>query len=89
MTKTSTKLNHFVNDIHELFSHCLWLLFITISTIENLAFSSTSGFHAQTLVTILKVKLQDTFFQLCVAKTKASLKFSESLKPKQPGKSKI
>ena len=47
MTKTSTKLNHFVIAIHKLFRHG----------------------HAQNLVAILKVMLQDTFFQLCVVET--------------------
>ena len=40
------------------------------------------------LVPILKVKLQDTIFQLCVwLKRRALLRFSESLKPKQLGNS--
>ena len=33
-----------------------------VSTIENLTFCQTSGFYAQTLMAILKVELQDTFF---------------------------
>ena len=90
MTKISTKFNHFVIGIHKLFSHYIWISFITISTNENLSFSSTSGFHAQTLMAILKVKLLETFFSSCVwLKRRALFNFSESLKPKQPGNIKI
>ena len=41
------------------------------------------SFHAQTLVAILKVKFQDTFFQCVWLRRRALLNFSESLKPKR------
>ena len=89
MTKTSTKLIIFVIGIHKLFCHNLWLWFITILTIVNLAFSSTFGFHAQTLVAILKVNFQDTFSSCVWLKRRAKLKFSKRLKPEQPGNMEI
>ena len=39
-----------------LLGHNLWLSFIAILTVESVVFSLTSGFHAETLMTILKVK---------------------------------
>ena len=78
MTLTSTKLNNIVTGIHKLFSHYLWLWFLTISAVEILAFSSTSGFHAQTLVAILKVKLKTHFSSCDWLKRRAFLKFTKS-----------
>ena len=58
--------------------------FIAIFTIESVAFSFTSGFHADTLMTILKVKTsRQKICCLCI-ENRAMLKFSESLNPKEP-----
>ena len=56
ITKASIKLNHLKIGIRKLYGHNLWLSFIAIFTVESVAFSLTSGFHAETLMTILKVK---------------------------------
>ena len=56
ITKASIKLNHLKIGIRKLYSHNLWSSFITIFTVESVAFSLTSGFHAETLMTIVKVK---------------------------------
>ena len=56
ITTASIKLNHLKIGIRKLKSHNLWLSFIAIFTVESVTFSLTSGFHAETLMTILKVK---------------------------------
>ena len=52
---------------------------------RTVTFSLTSGFHAETLMTILKVKTSRQKKNCCVCKeSRAMLKFSESLNPKEP-----
>ena len=85
ITKASIKLNHLKIGIHKLYGHNLWLSFITIFTVESVAFSLTSDFHAEILMTILKVKASRQKKICCVCKeSRAILKFSESLNPKEP-----
>ena len=57
---------------------------MVIFTVESVAFSITSGFHAETLMTILKVKTsrQKKIYCMCI-ESRAILKFSESLNPKE------
>ena len=48
-------------------------------------FSLTSSFHCETLMTILKVKTSRQKKICCVCiESRAMLKFSESLNPKEP-----
>ena len=49
------RLNHFKIRWRKLLGHNLWLSFIEIFTVESDAFALTSGFHAETVITILKV----------------------------------
>ena len=68
----------------KLLGHNVWLSFIAIFTVESVAFSLTSGFHAETLMTILKVKTsRQKKFCVCIG-GRAILKLSESLNSKEP-----
>ena len=83
--KHSIKLNRLKIGIRKLYGHNLWLSFIAIFTVESVAFSFTSGFHAETLMTILKVKTSRQKIICCVCiKSRAILKFPESFSPKEP-----
>ena len=56
-----------------------------IFTIDSYTISLTSGFHADTLMTILKVKTSRQKQICCVCiESRAMLKCSESLNPKEP-----
>ena len=63
---------------------------MAIFIVERVTFSLTSGFHAETLMTILNVKTsrQKKIGRVCI-EIRAMLKFSESLKPIGPFKMKI
>ena len=51
---------------------------------RSVAFSLTSGFHAETLMTTLKVKTSRQKIGCVCIESIAMLKFSESLNPKEP-----
>ena len=59
------------------------VIFIEIFTIESVAFSLTTCFYAETLMTISKVKLRDKkSCDVCI-ESRATLKFSKSLNLKE------
>ena len=62
----------------------LSLSFIAIFTVEKVAFSLTSGFHAETLMIFLKVKISRQKICCVCIESRTMLKFSESLNPKEP-----
>ena len=64
ITKASIKLNHYKIRIRKLLGQNLRLSFIAIFTVESEAFSLTSGFHAETLITLLRVITSRHFFLL-------------------------
>ena len=70
--------------MRKLQGHNLWLSFIAIFTVESVAFSLTSGFHAETLMTILMVKTSRQKKCCVCIESRAMSKFSESLNPKEP-----
>ena len=84
ITKASIKLSHYKIRIRKLFGHNLWLSFIAIFTFGSDAFSLTSGVHAETLITLLKVNTSRQLFCCVCIESRAILFFSESLNPKEP-----
>ena len=83
ITIASIQLNHLKIGIRKLYGNNLWSSFIAIFTVESAAFSLTSGFHAEILMTILKVKTSRQKICCVCKESKAMLKFSESLNPKE------